>query len=181
MPMTIALPLEIRYEQSPQVARAAARWLLKWQQESTRIFLGVILLVGLPPILFDAFHDRVGWIDTAFGAVLTMLLWGHRLSRADYLRRSEFRARSMRDPSVVVTFGNDSFTVWTEDGSSTLVWSAVKTVWKSDDFWALLFEKDQPFLIIPASALPPDLQAFINWRVKQNEKIKPKSWEREEL
>jgi hypothetical protein len=166
MSITIQLPSEVTYQYTPEVARAAAKWLQKRQLASTRLFLAVILLAGVPPIVYDALTGRFGWIESAFTAVLVLLALVYRSAAADHVRRSGSRAAAMRDPTVVITFGGDSIATQSEEGSSTLPWEVVKTVWKSNDFWALV-GRDEPLLVIPGAVLESDIQAFIGWKVKQ--------------
>ena len=51
-------------------------------------------------------------------------------------------------------------------GTTTLQWSAVKELWQFPSVWLLLYSKTQ-FSTLPVACLPPDLQTFVQERVRE--------------
>ena len=130
--------------------------------------VGIGYLVALA-LLFGAFAflalqgDR-SWLVGGLGAIAIL---GAGFALALYivhLRGTLARFRGMGTPTATLALGDDSFTLTSGLGSTSLPWSSVTEVWRYPSFWLLLFSKAQ-FVTLPLAAVSPEAQAFIASRV----------------
>jgi hypothetical protein len=133
--------------------------------------LGIGVLVGVPLLCVFLFMrladgDRSWHVGLLAGAVLLgiampiLVYWVH-------YRNSMAKFRDMKDPVAVFVAEQDSFTLASDHGSSTLKWEAIKEVWGFDGFWLLLFSKAH-FATIPLAGLSDEMRAYVLERVKRS-------------
>jgi ABC-type Co2+ transport system permease subunit len=133
--------------------------------------LGLGVLIGVPIIcvilgvrIIDG--DRSWVTGLIAGAALVgigmpiLVYWVH-------YRNSMAKFRDMREPVATFVADDDSFTLASDKGSSTLRWDSIKEVWGFEGFWLLLFSKAH-FATIPIQGLSEDMRAFVLERVKAN-------------
>jgi len=82
-----------------------------------------------------------------------------------HYRNSISKFREMSQPVAELVADEDTITISSDLGSSSLKWELVKEVWRFETLWLLLFSKSQ-FVTLPLEDLPGPLQAFILDRVK---------------
>jgi hypothetical protein len=133
--------------------------------------LGLSVLVGVPLIcVFLAIQvasgDRSWYVGLLAGAVLIgigmpiFVYWVH-------YRNSMAKFRVMKEPVATFVADEESFTLASDHGSSTLKWEAIKEVWGFQGFWLLLFSKAH-FATIPLEGLSDEMRAYILERVKRS-------------
>ncbi len=83
-----------------------------------------------------------------------------------YYRNSLRKFRTMSTPRATFRADESSFTMTSDAGTTTLQWSAVKELWQFPRVWLLLYSKTQ-FSTLPLACLPPDIQAFVQERVRE--------------
>jgi hypothetical protein len=108
--------------------------------------------------------DR-SWI---VGASAAVGLLGVLMPVAVYVvhyRNSMGKFREMSQPVAELVADQDTITMSSDRGSSSLKWELVKEVWRFETVWLLLFSKAQ-FMTLPLADLPGPMQAFILERVK---------------
>jgi hypothetical protein len=133
--------------------------------------LGISVLVGVPLIcvflaLRIADGDRSWYLGLLAGAALLgigmpiLVYWVH-------YRNSMAKFRDMKEPVATFVADEDSFTLASDLGSSTLKWEAIKEVWGFDGFWLLLFSKAH-FATIPLDGLSDEMRSYVLERVKRS-------------
>ncbi|AVP95693.1 hypothetical protein C7S18_00115 [Ahniella affigens] len=133
--------------------------------------LGIGVLVGVPLlcvflVLRIADGDRSWYVGLLAGAVLLgigmpiLAYWVHH-------RNSITKFREMKEPIATFIAEQDSFTLASDHGSSTLKWEAIKEIWGFERFWLFLFSKTQ-FAIIPLDGLSAEMQAYVLEKVKRS-------------
>jgi hypothetical protein len=108
--------------------------------------------------------DR-SWIVGLTGAVI---LLGVVMPAAVYVvhyRNSMGKFREMSQPVAEFVPDEDTFTLSSDRGTTSLKWNAVTEVWRFESLWLLLFSKAQ-FVTLPLEDVPGPMQAFILERVK---------------
>jgi hypothetical protein len=83
-----------------------------------------------------------------------------------HYRNSMGKLRDMKEPLATFVAEEESFTLASDHGSSTLKWEAIKEVWGFDGFWLLLFSKAH-FATIPLEGLTDEMRAYVLEKVKQ--------------
>lgn len=132
--------------------------------------LGLSVLVGVPLIcMFLAIQvasgDRSWHMGLLAGAAMLgigmpiLVYWVH-------YRNSMAKLRDMKEPVATFLAEEESFTLASDHGSSTLRWEAIKEVWGFDGFWLLLFSKAH-FATIPLEGLTDEMRAYVLEKVKQ--------------
>ena len=76
------------------------------------------------------------------------------------------KLRDMKQPVATLVADEESFTLASDHGSSTLKWDAIKEIWGFQDFWLLLFSKAH-FATIPLEGLSEEMRAYILEKVKR--------------
>lgn len=101
------------------------------------------------------------------GMLAAVLLFGTLFVVAVYIvhyRNTLQKFRNMGAPQAVFKVSENSFSVSSGIGTSTVPWSSVTEVWKFKNCWLLLFSKAQ-FVTLPLVCIPEEMQAFILKRV----------------
>ena len=83
-----------------------------------------------------------------------------------HYRNSMAKFRDMKEPVANFVADEESFTLASDQGSSTLKWEAIKEVWGFQGFWLLLFSKAH-FVMIPLDGLSDEMRRYILERVKR--------------
>lgn len=133
--------------------------------------LGISVLVGVPLLcvflaLRIADGDRSWYVGMLAGTALLgigmpiLVYWVH-------YRNSMARLRDMKEPVATFIADEDSFTLASDRGSSTLKWEAIKEVWGFEGFWLLLFSKAH-FATIPLDGLSEEMRSYVLERVKRS-------------
>ena len=73
--------------------------------------------------------------------------------------------QKMRNPTATLRVEDDTFTLSSSIGTTTLHWTAVKELWKFQSSWLLLFSKAQ-FSTLPIDDLSSEMRAFILERIQ---------------
>jgi hypothetical protein len=132
--------------------------------------LGLSVLVGVPLIcIFLAIQvasgDRSWYVGLLAGAAILgvgmpiLVYWVH-------YRNSMAKFRDMKQPVATFVADEESFTLASDHGSSTLKWEAIKEIWAFQGFWLLLFSKAH-FATIPLEGLSEEMRAYIVEKVKR--------------
>ena len=133
--------------------------------------LGISVLVGVPLIcaflaMRIADGDRSWCVGLLAGAALlgigmpVVVYWVH-------YRNSMAKFRDMKEPVAIFVADEDSFTLASDHGSSTLKWDAIKEVWGFDGFWLLLFSKAH-FATVPLDGVSDEMRSYVLERVKRS-------------
>jgi hypothetical protein len=81
-----------------------------------------------------------------------------------HYRNALQKFRDMGQPRATFRASEESFTVSSGAGTSTLPWSSVTQVWKFKNCWLLLFSKAQ-FMTLPLACISEDMRSFVLKRV----------------
>jgi hypothetical protein len=84
-----------------------------------------------------------------------------------HYRNSMAKLRDMKEPVATFVADEDTFTLASDHGSSTLKWEAIKEVLKFDGFWLLLFPKAH-FATIPLDDVSDAMRSYVLERVKRS-------------
>ncbi len=101
------------------------------------------------------------------GMTAAVFFFGAMFVAAVYVvhyRNALQKFRDMGSPRAILRMAEDSFTVTSGAGSSTLPWSSIIEVWKLKNCWLLLFSKAQ-FMTLPLACISEEIQAFLLNRI----------------
>lgn len=132
--------------------------------------LGLGVLVGLPLICIllaieVASGDRSWYMGLLAGAAILGIGMPILVYCVHY-RNSMAKFRDMKEPLATFVADEESFTLSSDRGSSTLKWEAIREVWDFEGFWLLLFSKAH-FATIPLDGLSNEMRAYILERVRR--------------
>src|SRR5262249_17290142 len=116
--------------------------------------LGFLILAG----------DRswvVGFTAACLLICAFILAWGYWA----HTRATTARFRRMTDPNAQFVFRDRDFSITSDLGSATLLWSSVREVWAFPDFWLFLLSRSQ-FLTLPIQGVSRDALALVRSKVK---------------
>jgi hypothetical protein len=119
------------------------------------VALGVLVALGAPV-----------WIMVTLAVLLVLAAAVAVALYIGYYRNSLRKFRTMSTPRATFRADESSFTMTSDAGTTTLQWSAVKELWQFPRVWLLLYSKTQ-FSTLPLACLPPDIQAFVQERVRE--------------
>ena len=119
------------------------------------VVLGVLVALGAPV-----------WIMVTLAVLLVLAAAVAVALYIGYYRNSLRKFRTMSTPRATFRADESSFTMTSDAGTTTLQWSAVKELWQFPSVWLLLYSKTQ-FSTLPLACLPPDVQAFVQERVRE--------------
>ena len=119
------------------------------------VVLGVLVALGAPV-----------WIIVTLVVLLVLAAAVAVGLYIGYYRNSLRKFRTMSTPRATFRADESSFTMTSDAGTTTLQWSAVKELWQFPSVWLLLYSKTQ-FSTLPLACLPPDIQAFVQERVRE--------------
>ncbi|HSS29576.1 MAG TPA: YcxB family protein [Nitrospiraceae bacterium] len=119
------------------------------------VVLGVLVALGAPV-----------WIIVTLAVLLVLAAAVAVALYIGYYRNSLRKFRTMSTPRATFRADESSFTMTSDAGTTTLQWSAVKELWQFPSVWLLLYSKTQ-FSTLPLACLPPDIQAFVQERVRE--------------
>jgi hypothetical protein len=132
--------------------------------------MGWSVLLGVP-LLGVVLANRLVEGDRSWmaGMLAAALLIGLVMPIAVYCvhyRNSMGKLRDMREPRATFIADEESFTLTSEAGSSTLKWDSVKEVWEFESYWLLMFTKAH-FATIPLADVSAEMRSFVLDKVKQ--------------
>lgn len=84
-----------------------------------------------------------------------------------HYRNSLGKFREMKQPVAEFVVDENSLTLSSDLGATTLKWGAVTEVWRFESLWLLLFSKAQ-FVTIPLDGLPESMREFVLERVRES-------------
>jgi hypothetical protein len=127
----------------------------------------ILMLVALVVVLgvLVAFGAPV-WIIVTLAVLFVLAAAVAAALYIGYYRSSLRKFRTMRTPRATFRADESSFTMTSDAGTTTLQWIAVKELWQFPHVWLLLYSKTQ-FSTLPLACLPPDIQAFVQERVRE--------------
>jgi YcxB-like protein len=127
----------------------------------------ILMLVALVVVLgvLVAFGAPV-WIIMTLAVLFVLAAAVAVALYIGYYRNSLRKFRTMSTPRATFRADESSFTMTSDAGTTTLQWSAVKELWQLPNVWLLLYSKTQ-FSTLPLACLPPDIQAFVQERVRE--------------
>ncbi|QNA88025.1 YcxB family protein [Massilia sp. Dwa41.01b] len=151
------MPLETTLIYSESLIRQAT---FAYWRRTVGVFFVPVLLALTACFLVLLMQRDLSWIT---GMIGTVIGFGYLISASLYVvhyRNSLAKFRRFKDAMVTFHADNNSFTMKSSAGTSTLHWAAVKEVWKFEDVWLLLFSKAQ-FSTLPVANLSPELRQLI--------------------
>ena len=127
---------------------------------------GLMVAVGLMIVLLVwlLVAGERSWI---LGLTAAVVLLGIAMPIAVYFvqyRNSMGKFREMSQPVAELVVADDTFTLSSDRGTTSLKWNTVTEVWRYESLWLLLFSKAQ-FVTLPLQDVPAEMQAFILDRV----------------
>ncbi|MEL7352921.1 MAG: YcxB family protein [Cyanobacteria bacterium P01_A01_bin.116] len=125
------------------------------------IALGLVA-VGFVP---DLIRGTASWVT---GVCATVFVLGVGLVVTIYavhIKNSMAKFRALGQPEARFIAEDETFTLVSDVGSSTLNWSAIQEVWRFSEFWLVLFSKAQ-FSIIPLAGVSHQMQVFVLDKVR---------------
>lgn len=102
------------------------------------------------------------------GMVASVVVLGLAMPGVVYLvhyKNSISKFRDMAQPIATFVAEDDSFTLSSDRGTTTLKWDTVVELWRFEAFWLLLFSKAQ-FVTVPLEGMPQQMQSYVLDRVR---------------
>lgn len=120
--------------------------------------LALILCLGAVGYLL--WHGSSPWIVGIISGML--VFFALALFSLWWLRRADLRRKLAAIPSrqAQVQLTDETVTIASESGSTTLPWSGFEELWQLDDFW-MLFLAQNNFVTIPTCDVPREALEFI--------------------
>jgi uncharacterized membrane protein (DUF485 family) len=133
------------------------------------IGLPFIVLIALAAVFLVAriFSGDRSWLVGVLAAILAMCIAMAIAVYVAHYRQSMKKFRAMQVPEATLSASEDSFTVASELGSSTLRWSSVTEVWQYPTFWLVFFSKAQ-YITLPLADIAPEARTFILGRIQDS-------------
>jgi len=107
------------------------------------------------------------WLIAALAAVLALGIAFATVVYVVQYRNSLRKFHQMDKPRATFCADESSFTMSSDNGTTTLQWSAVKELWQFPSVWLLLYSKSQ-FSTLPLGCLSPETQAYIVQRIRES-------------
>lgn len=144
------MPIEFSFVATPRLGPQALRLIL-WRRAGPA---GPVAIILLPLLIAFAATDP-DWRPAAYllggAAIMLFLIFLLAVAHRRRLRRRFFA--STTDHTVKVSMGEETLTVATALGTSTLPWQAFERLWQGKSV-VLLFYTGWQYLAIPAESMP---------------------------
>ena len=114
-------------------------------------FIFAILLITTALIALFIRGDR-SWVVGLLSAVLFFGLLCVTALYGIHFNNAVRKFKAMDKPIADLSISEQSFTLSSGVGTTTLQWSAVTALWKFQDFWLLFFSKSQ-FVTLPLESI----------------------------
>lgn len=127
------------------------------------LFLAVAGMLAL--FLWLLLQGDRSWL---IGLVAAVVVLGLAMPAAVYLvhyKNSIGKFRAMAEPIATLVADEESFTLSSDRGTTTLKWNAVVELWRFEAFWLLLFSRAQ-FVTVPLEGMPQQMQSYVLDRVR---------------
>lgn len=111
-------------------------------------------------IAYLIYNGDRSWLVGVLGATLLFVGIFFYVIYAAHYRNIIGRFRQMRVPEATLSYSEESFTLTSELGSSTMPWTSITEVWRYPKFWLILFSPSQ-FATLPLDNIDEAAQAFI--------------------
>jgi YcxB-like protein len=121
--------------------------------------MAVALYYGLEAEFFEI-------IGLSLAAGLGLYFWYRR----ETCRRWRDALASMGKPEARLTVDDDSFTVASGAGSSTIPWRRFSKLWKQGDYWLLFIDKNYMPMTLPLDGVDPDVLRLIEDKITETQK-----------
>lgn len=124
----------------------------------------VALAVNIVGLVFLLTSGDRSWAVGVLGTAVFFAVLFAAMLYIIHLRQSLGKLRALRNPVATFVAEEDSFTVTSDVGSSTLNWSAIYDIWQFEHCWLLLFSRAQ-FITLPLVDIPQEMRIYILERV----------------
>lgn len=140
-----------------------AVWRFWWRTVSRR-FLIPGLLIGTLLAIELAGGNRSWIVGVLASALVLGAIFPLAIFVAHY-RNALQNWQDMGEPRARFVASDRTFKLSTGAGISTLPWTSVREVWQFQDFWLVLFSREQ-FATLPLAGIEPEVRAFMVERVQ---------------
>jgi hypothetical protein len=145
----------------PIVAQAVLAYWRRSVGMSTLVAAALVIAIMFWLILSG---DRSWLLGLVVAAAILVVTFPLAIYKIHY-RNSVGKLRAMQTPQADFVAEDDTFTLSSDQGSTTLKWTSVTELWRFESFWLMLFSKAQ-FVTIPLVGVPDEFQTFVLERAK---------------
>jgi YcxB-like protein len=120
----------------------------------------VVILLTFGVSLFQIHNGSTSW--TFWGGIVVSLM-GALFSLALFLghyRNSMARFNKIGEKKAQMTLTDQNITFTSSAGNVSFPWAAIYDIWKADDFWLILFSKNN-FMTLPLKNVPAEAQNLL--------------------
>ncbi|MDR0477026.1 MAG: YcxB family protein [Desulfobulbaceae bacterium] len=135
-----------------------------WRNIVSWKFIVALAVCIVSLVLLLASGDR-SWIVGFVGTVVFFTVLFVAMLYSVLLRQALHKLRVLGNPISTFIVEEQSFTVTSDIGSSTLNWSAIYDIWQFERYWLLLFSKAQ-FITLPLGDIPEEMRAYLLERLR---------------
>ncbi|MDJ0721677.1 MAG: YcxB family protein [Desulfobacterales bacterium] len=128
------------------------------------IFALLVLTAFLTYLLLRG--DR-SWLVGAIGCIVVLGVAVIVGSYLVYLRHAKLRFERMEKPEATLEIENDSFTISSDFGASTIKWSTIAEVQQTSNAWLVYFSETET-MTLPLKTIPPDAKRFLRTQFKKH-------------
>lgn len=134
-----------------------------WRSTGLRFFAAIILVaLGFGELLRQG---DTSWFVGVLGCTLALCLVFPILLYVVHYLNSLRKFEAMGRPQGTLEISEETLSLASGAGHSTLPWSRVAELWQFRSCWLLLFSKAQ-FITLPLADLSPEIRAFMLERVR---------------
>lgn len=145
------------------IRRAVFSFWLRGVGWKVLLTLAVLVLV----LALEIGAGNQSWLIGAFGTLLFVAVAFLMLIYLGHLHQSLQKFRALRNPRALFVAEADSFSLTSDIGSSTMKWDSVYAIWKFNDYWLMLFSRNQ-FVTLPLADIPEPMREFILTRTTRH-------------
>jgi hypothetical protein len=123
-------------------------------------YIVTVLLLGIGLFFLDqkSWYFNIVAIIVYLGCILPIMVY------ISHYRNGMKKFKAVKDHQVIMTAEEETFTLQSALGHSTLKWSAIQKVWQYPEFWLIFYSKAQ-FNTLPIRDISPDMQQFIQQQI----------------
>jgi drug/metabolite transporter (DMT)-like permease len=153
---------QVTFQFDEHLIRRAVLWRLR---RHYGIIYVVALLIAAAYLIAAVISGDQSWLVGVVGTILALGTVFPIASYAVASRRAVRRIREMAVPEATFTASEQTYSISSGGGSSTLPWSTLTEVWQHPDFWMMFLSKSQYF-VIPLAGFTPEVREFVLQRVR---------------
>ena len=151
----------------PLARKVSSYYTLRQFGRSTVICVFLLTLAASLAFAFSFNLQFFAIVGLSVAGIVALYFW----YRHTILRRWTEAMAAMGKPEAELSVNDESFTISSGAGSSTIPWRRCTKLWKRNDYWLLFLGKDYMPMTLPLDGIDAEILRMIELKVSEHAKL----------